>query len=361
MERSAYRQERPKKRFAADPKGHRSLIPLNPASMQVSFEAQDVISAASPLSSSSRLKHGKVSTAMNSDTYQNNPEGKLGYDQVNGYIDLAQFLARDVDNETYVFRKFERLAARNILYLQGELIKLERDAHELDEEAKDSMDPEVHLSMRCWADLDRNARDPSREHERRIKELADNIERKLRKYYETLMLQRDIAMLESPSPRVLTALREWMHPSPRSPESLPNLDGRDGDMFKDKHDLVALRPPSDKDVLSRMLRNHWPLPSERLSSRNSDPFRHFEERHLTWVVTSVSVTIAAILLTLPIVVLYFVTNPNARLGLVITFIVLFALGLSLSTGANRDSIFGATAAYAAVLVVFVSGNLANSG
>lgn len=76
--------------------------------------------------------------------------------------------------------------------------------------------------------------------------------------------------------------------------------------------------------------------------------------------TALSITIAAFLLTCPIVILYFVTNPNARLGLVITFIVLFALGLSLSTSANRDSIFGATAAYAAVLVVFVSGNLANS-
>lgn len=76
--------------------------------------------------------------------------------------------------------------------------------------------------------------------------------------------------------------------------------------------------------------------------------------------TSLSVIIAAILLTCPIVVLYFVTNPNARLGLVIAFILLFALGLSLSTSANRDSIFAATAAYAAVLVVFVSGDLANS-
>ena len=66
------------------------------------------------------------------------------------------------------------------------------------------------------------------------------------------------------------------------------------------------------------------------------------------------------LLTCPIIVLYFVTNPHARLGLVIAFIVLFALGLSLSTSASRDNIFAATAAYSAVLVVFVSGDLANS-
>jgi Na+/citrate or Na+/malate symporter len=78
------------------------------------------------------------------------------------------------------------------------------------------------------------------------------------------------------------------------------------------------------------------------------------------VVTSLSVTIAAFLLACPIVILYFVTNPDARLALVITFIVFFALGISVTTSANRDAIFAATAAYAAVLVVFVSGDLANT-
>lgn len=73
-----------------------------------------------------------------------------------------------------------------------------------------------------------------------------------------------------------------------------------------------------------------------------------------------STAIAAILLIGSILTLYFVTNPDARLALVISFIVLFALGLSLSTAATRDSIFAATAAYAAVLVVFVSGNLGNA-
>jgi hypothetical protein len=60
------------------------------------------------------------------------------------------------------------------------------------------------------------------------------------------------------------------------------------------------------------------------------------------------------------IVLYFVTNPNARLILVICFILIFALGPSVSTSANHDAIFAATAAYSAVLVVFVSGDLANT-
>jgi hypothetical protein len=39
------------------------------------------------------------------------------------------------------------------------------------------------------------------------------------------------------------------------------------------------------------------------------------------------------------------------------FILLFAVSMRISTTATRDSIFAATAAYAAVLIVFVSGDL----
>lgn len=91
-----------------------------------------------------------------------------------------------------------------------------------------------------------------------------------------------------------------------------------------------------------------------------DKFRHFKDGRLSTLVTSLSIGIASFLLTCPIIVLYFVKNPNARLVLVIGFILIFALGLSVSTSANRDAIFAATAAYSAVLVVFVSGDLANA-
>ena len=190
------------------------------------------------------------------------------------------------------------------------------------------------------------------------------------------MLQRDIAMLESPSPRVVSALREWLHGPPRTPNNSSKLDDSDREMFTIAADLVALRLPPDQDLLSRLLRDHWPFPAEviihipvdqtltdsqqRLSPHEADRFRHFKDQRLSWVVTSMSVIIAAFLLACPIVVLYFVTTPHARLALVITFIVFFALGLSVTTSANRDAIFAATAAYAAVLVVFVSGDLANA-
>lgn len=80
---------------------------------------------------------------------------------------------------------------------------------------------------------------------------------------EALMLQRDIAKLESPSPRVITALREWLHGPTRIPnDNFSKLDDSDREMFTIAADLVALRPPPDQDLLSRLLRDHWPFPAE---------------------------------------------------------------------------------------------------
>jgi hypothetical protein len=50
-------------------------------------------------------------------------------------------------------------------------------------------------------------------------------------------------------------------------------------------------------------------------------------------------------------------NEKKKLGIIGAFIVLFAGSVGLLTTAKRTEIFAATAAYAAVLVVFVSGNL----
>jgi hypothetical protein len=40
------------------------------------------------------------------------------------------------------------------------------------------------------------------------------------------------------------------------------LPSSDKEMFSVESDLIAIRPPPDTDPLSRLLRNHWPFPSE---------------------------------------------------------------------------------------------------
>jgi len=106
-----------------------------------------------------------------------------------------------------------------------------------------------------------------------------------------------------------------------------------------------------------MLMHEAKAPSAHGHSHENDRIRHFEEKSLLLFMNMLSILIASILLIGSILALYFFTNPDVRLALVIVFIVLFASCIAASTGASRDSIFAATAAYTAVLVVFVSGDL----
>lgn len=75
------------------------------------------------------------------------------------------------------------------------------------------------------------------------------------------------------------------------------------------------------------------------------------------VVNTVSVVLAAALLFGAIYNLYYVDRDQVKLGLIAVYTLAFALSVSVMSNARRAEVFGASAAYAAVLVVFVSGDL----
>ena len=84
------------------------------------------------------------------------------------------------------------------------------------------------------------------------------------------------------------------------------------------------------------------------------------ERRLNIVVATINVIIAAGLLFGAIYNLYHVRDEGKRLALIAGYTTAFAICVGLITNARRSEVFAACAAYAAVLVVFVSGNLGNT-
>ncbi len=80
---------------------------------------------------------------------------------------------------------------------------------------------------------------------------------------ETLLLLNQIAALDRPSNRVLSAFRNWFTGGIQKGTGAkidPVIGGRAKDMLDDAHDLVSLRTPANKDPLSLFLQNHWPFP-----------------------------------------------------------------------------------------------------
>ena len=119
---------------------------------------------------------------------------------------------------------------------------------------------------------------------------------------------------------------------------------------ENRKDLVALRQPADKDMLSIFLQNHWMFGTTKLTSSTE----HYKKSHAIWVATVISMLAAAVVLLGAIVTLRMIENRDSQLGLIGMFMALFAASVAVLTNARRAEVFAATAAYAAVLVVFVS-------
>jgi hypothetical protein len=135
----------------------------------------------------------------------------------------------------------------------------------------------------------------------------------------------------------------------------PQLWGSSETIYDDIHDLVALRVPADTDRLSNFIQNSFGVFFQITSPDGYSTY--ISEQSIALCVAITSSVLAAILLFGSVVSLYFVHNPYALLGMLGGWTVLFATCVGLLTSARRDQVFAATAAYAAVLVVFVSGTL----
>lgn len=108
-----------------------------------------------------------------------------------GFAGVASWIAADVDGETLVFRRLGSLAARNLLYLQAEMLALEGRLARLDAAvAAPGADMVVKDAARTWevlveqceggdeADMDdreREARLRAREHMEVILALREKI------------------------------------------------------------------------------------------------------------------------------------------------------------------------------------------
>jgi len=88
---------------------------------------------------------------------------------------------------------------------------------------------------------------------------------------------------------------------------------------------------------------------------HNGPIAHISEHRTARFDAIVSTLLAATLLIGAIVALKYVQSKDRRIALIAVFAVMFAGSVGRLTTASRAEVFAATAAFAAVLVVFVSG------
>ncbi|KAK4148891.1 hypothetical protein C8A00DRAFT_47387 [Chaetomidium leptoderma] len=241
-----------------------------------------------------------------------------------GFARVAEWIALDPDNEPFVFRKFDKLAARNLLYLQAQIISLEKELEEWDKD----------VVPRSWEQL--VEQNKAGKHGRHMSLIVE-IRQALKDYHETLLLQSRVSNLPKPSQRVLTAFRHWFN------KPFPVLGGQSKNFLEAKDGLVALSPQRDSDPIYSPL--GLPCFIQKIPTRDGASYiGHFTEASISIAAKSITILIAANLLVGPIYGLYFAQTPLQRLGLIQLFTTVFALCAGLVTNAKRAELFAMTAA-----------------
>lgn len=98
-----------------------------------------------------------------------------------GFSAHANWIAQDPDSETLIYRKFDRLSARNLLFLQSRLASLETKLDKYDEKIRQFGDMDSKLSQIRWETFENNATIPGRP-EKKLLELHLEIQKMLREY-----------------------------------------------------------------------------------------------------------------------------------------------------------------------------------
>lgn len=164
--------------------------------------------------------------------------------------------------------------------------------------------------------------------------------------------------LRRPTKQVHDAFKSVFH-NVDSKDAYSSLLGLSADLYDNRQDLVSLMQQQDDDRLTRLLRERCPRLFKRSHISSAENIESLSESRLQVFVGAVNLLVASVILFGAVYALYYVKEVEKRLALVAGFTIIFALCIGLLTNARRPEIFAACAAYAAVLVVFVSGNLNN--
>ncbi|PSN60376.1 hypothetical protein BS50DRAFT_506667, partial [Corynespora cassiicola Philippines] len=248
-----------------------------------------------------------------------------------GYPRLAAFF--NSDRTLCAFKKFGRLHARTLLYKQDEILELQEQLDELDSNEKTA----YFLYTRRQ---DRNV-------ERQ--DLMLKIGGKLAEY--NTLLEGYYRHLERRRPQEsqLQSISNWL-------EGNKPIVPAESAAYTDWEDLVSPHNPSDYGGLERLLESCAIVLKKQgrdQEKSDDDHIIHYSADRVATISRFLTALLAVATLTIPIAVLYSIEKMESRLWVIVIFTAIFSGALCMTQTRNFE-IFSATAAYCAVMVVFVA-------
>ncbi|KAG9526615.1 hypothetical protein KCU93_g5415, partial [Aureobasidium melanogenum] len=271
---------------------------------------------------------------------------------VKGYPKLAR-LMHDSPKAT-ILRSFTELRLTNLLRMQAELHWLEKQlaiARMVDAKSEDGK-----LQSCSFKEL--------RENVSVQQEILEEINLKLERYENALLRMTKLRKLQRPSERDFKSLQLWLEAD----------DGGDSALVAPEHNIwkfslseyISLADFEQRDIFSEMMYGgildlYHRLWGGRKEKGPSKLLREYDDKKIDQLSDATSAVVSSLLPTLAILVLYFVKSLLIKIVLVVVFTGLFSCLLSIFTEAIRIEVFSATAAFAAVVVVFVSNGAPDNG
>ncbi|MCJ1351954.1 MAG: hypothetical protein MMC33_001938 [Icmadophila ericetorum] len=271
-----------------------------------------------------------------------------------GYPNTAGFMSSDPNFGQY--RGFNYLHSRVLLHLQNSLAVLER---ELDR--KDGVD----AGKICLQSI---AKDKQQDKSKRSREIIlTDIRKRLVEYDEILAKARELVSFQKPSNRDYNSVINWF-------SNVEPLVEKEQAFIRHREDLLTINTGREwcgfDGMIEKMLKkcDCWLirrlfLTEELRKKTQASEIHYFDKKRVEKLVGIIITAIIFVLLILPVIGMYKLTevgdaaNPQSTftaIGVLVVFTLLFSAAMSLLTKAQRHELFAASAAYCAVLVVFIS-------
>ncbi|MCJ1265888.1 hypothetical protein MMC22_005770 [Lobaria immixta] len=282
----------------------------------------------------------------------------------------------DSDDNFMIYRRFGFLYSRVLLQKQDELRAMEETLDEMDQ--RDSRESDKsRLALQSRVKDQKRTGTPG--HQTR-QELLRSTEEKLYDYGRLLLQAQQIVSMNRPAARDRTSIQNFMENGfEENGSRVRPLLQADSKFVYCKEDLVTLRPGRESAWLDSSVERllgllHCKLvryifcSKETRGKTDAKDIHYYTRERVDRLVTLIICSNIILLLVVPVYALYRLSNTIqvsgntsnvSSIGVLLVASLVFSVVLFLFTKAKRHEILGASAAYCAVLVVFI-GNVGNN-
>ncbi|KAI1505673.1 hypothetical protein F5X99DRAFT_404709 [Biscogniauxia marginata] len=288
-----------------------------------------------------------------------------------GYDRLAEYMARHP--QLGIFRRFGALAYETLLYYQAEISELECRLRSTQAEDRNSENENRRDYGRAWNKIMESAALEDHDNpEREQYDLIIRLRKLMGEYEKALYYHEPTLSLRRPHRKLLEDLQEWMERPSLGRIEIHSCDWKTWSRDKEIEDDLVTFENSTMDQFTSLVTYklvdvyHSILGRHIHKKRNENedtglPVTNADHRHMVTYphrtiarfTRTTTVLMACMFPIVAIVILYTIEDMKKRLGIIAGLTGFFSIAMEIFTMATLPEIFAATAAFSAVLVVFI--------